>query len=149
MMIDDRRPGNILIYLAAVGLAFAVAASPRAARSGGLDTEAPAPAGPRWSNASHHLQGAAMAGDCIAPSAEYRAEYVPGIDAWGRPVIPAETARAPSARPLMGEIDVHLKHKRLAGRDIDLSAVAPIQLAPAPGGAIPGAGGQDCAQAFK
>ena len=80
---------------------------------------------------------------------DYQAGYVAGRDAWGHPVIPAETPPYGQGLPLTVELDVLLAQKQIAGRDLNLSATAPLDIAPRAGGAWSGPGPQDCFPAFK
>ena len=140
---------HLLPFLTAAVLALTLWATAREARSDGFDGGRSVPAGPRWSNDHHHLQGTIVGPGCVLPSPDYQAGYVAGRDAWEHPVIPAETPQHGQALPLAVELDVLLAQKQIAGRDLNLSATAPLDIAPRAGGAWSGPGPQDCFPAFK
>lgn len=81
---------DLLIYGVAFSIAAAIAFAPQKAASGSYDTGAPVPVGPRWSN-DHQIADSVIAGpDCVELAPGQSANYVPGRDAWGRPVAPAD-----------------------------------------------------------
>ena len=112
---------NLLVLGLALAIAIGVALLPRAALGATFDTSRPAPVGPRWSN-DHHLEdGLIVTPDCVVLPPDMAAPYMPGRDAWGRPVPPADTTTGPgySVVPPV-ELEVDLGTKKLGGQDIDL-----------------------------
>lgn len=79
--------------------------------------------GPRWSNDQHHEYGLIVRPDCVALPPGAGAEFIPGRDPWGRPVIPAEPPKGfNNAFPPGVGIDVRLGARTIAGKDIELHA---------------------------
>jgi hypothetical protein len=111
----------LVIYALALALAIAIAFAPGAARSGVYSTDKTEPAGPRWTNDRHHEQGLIVRPDCVALPPGASADYVPGRDAWGRPVVPAEPPKGfNDSLPIGVDLDIDLGTKHVAGKDIDL-----------------------------
>lgn len=107
----------------AVALAIAIAFMPTAARSGGYTSDPRDHPGPRWSNDRHHEDGLIVGRDCVALPPGASAEYIPGRDAWGRTVIPAEQPKGlVNSFPVEVELDILLKQKNIGGKNIDLTA---------------------------
>lgn len=121
---------QFIIYALALALALAIAFFPMTARSGAYSTPAPAPKAPRWSNEHHHRQSVVVGPGCV--SAPYGAgpDYIPGRDAWGNPVLPADptTGYYPSL-PMGIGIDVQLGTKHMGGKTIELYG-HPLMFAP-------------------
>lgn len=94
---------------------------PIPANAGGYSTDAVIPKAPRWSNDYHHEHGLIVRPDCVALPPGAGADYIPGRDPWGRPVIPAEPMQAfrPSF-PMGVDLDVNLGTKHIGGKDIEL-----------------------------
>lgn len=112
------------MYGLAVALAIAVAFAPGPARSGAYTTNPIKRAGPRWSNHHHHEQGLIVRPDCVALPPGADAEYVPGRDPWGNPVVPAETPKSfNNSFPVEVYLDVNLGTKHIAGKEIELHGV--------------------------
>lgn len=113
---------QLVIYGLAIALAIAVAFTPGIARSGAYETHPRAKAaGPRWSNDLHHEQGLIVGRDCVALPPGADAEYVPGRDAWGRPVIPAEPPKGfREPFPMEVGLDVLLGTKHVGGKTIEM-----------------------------
>lgn len=81
---------DLLIYGIAISIALAMALAPQKASSGSYNAGAPASTGPRWSN-DHHIANTVTAGpDCVELAPGQSSNYIPGRDAWGRPVAPAD-----------------------------------------------------------
>ena len=79
--------------------------------------------GPRWSNSHHHESGIVAGYDCVRPGPGVDPTYVPGEDAWGRPVIPAgPRSKFRAGLPPGTSFDILLKKKTLAGRDLGVVA---------------------------
>lgn len=107
------------IYL----LVFAsiVALIPNLARSGAYTSDPFDHFTPRWSNSQHHEYGLIIRPDCVALPPGAGAEYIPGRDPWGRPIIPAEPPKGFSSMfPAGVGVGVKLGTKQIAGRDIEL-----------------------------
>jgi len=114
---------ELLIYGLALALASIVAFTPNAARSGGYTNDPIDHFAPRWSNSQHHEYGLIVRPDCVALPPGAGAEYIPGRDAWGRTIIPAEPPNGFSNTfPVEVELDVNLGTKQIAGKDIELHA---------------------------
>lgn len=114
---------EFLIYGLAVALAITIAFAPSAARSGAYVNDPVGNFGPRWSNDEHHERGLIVRPGCVALPPGAGAEYVPGRDPWGRPVIPAETPKSFNDNfPVEVEIDVDLGTKVIAGQRIEMHA---------------------------
>ena len=114
---------EFLIYGLALALASIVAFTPSAARSGGYTNDPIGHAAPRWSNDQHHEYGLIVRPDCVALPPGADAEYIPGRDSWGRPVLPAEPPKSFSDTfPVEVDIDVNLGTKHIAGNEIELHA---------------------------
>lgn len=112
---------DLLVTAVALSLAAAIVAAPKPARSDGL-SEPPRPA-PRWSNDVHHQDGIRASDPCRALAPGYAPDYVPGHDAWGQPVIPAEVpSQPPYYVPDEIELNIGLKQKQIGGFPVDLSA---------------------------
>jgi len=114
---------EFLTYGLAAALAVAMLFAPNAARSGAYTNDPHEYSGPRWSNDQHHEYGLIVRPGCVALPPGAGAEYIPGRDPWGRPVIPAETPESFNNNfPVDVEIDVDLGAKYVGGRKIDLNA---------------------------
>ncbi len=139
---------DMLIYAAAVSVALAIALSPQRALSGSYEAGGAAPKGPRWSN-DHHLSDAVVTAgpDCVALAPGEAADYIPGRDAWGNPVPPADNHTG-YVNTLPIEVDVHLGGKKIGKKFVDLST-GPMIYEPAPRtlGGYPLT--RDCAPHFK
>ncbi len=141
---------TIAAYLIALGLALMMATGP--ARSADYTNDGPVGKSPRWSNGFQQQEGTVVTpGGCLLPSPEYQANYVPGVDAWGNPVIPAETIRPYSGPPVIGELDLNLRKMQVGAYHGDLIGKIPV---PLPGTAWPpcaaaGGGCQDCVPPTK
>jgi hypothetical protein len=110
-------------YGLAIALAIAIAFMPVAARSGGYSTDPRQHSAPRWSNDRHHEEGLIVGRDCVALPPGASAQYIPGRDAWGRTVIPAEQPKGfVNSFPVEVEIDVPVGNKIIGGRRIDMTA---------------------------
>lgn len=131
MSRDEHSFSDLLIYAIAFSLAAAIVFAPQKARSGSYTADASIHSKPRWSN-EHHVSnpyyGAATASpDCIGYAPGASPEYVAGVDAWGRPVSPAEGYGHYAKTPLPVEVDVLLKHKRTGKRHVGVTT-GPITL---------------------
>lgn len=103
---------DLLIYGIAFSIVAAIALAPQKAASGSYDTSAPVPAGPRWSN-DHQIADSVIAGpDCVELTPGQSANYVPGRDAWGRPVAPADGHTGYVTVLPSVEIDIHKKKNK-------------------------------------
>ncbi len=112
---------EFLIYGLAAALAITMLFVPSVARSGAYVSDPLNYFGPRWSNEEHHERGLIVRPGCVALPPGADAQYIPGRDSWGRPVIPAETPKGFSNNfPVDVEIDVKLGSKQIAGQQIDL-----------------------------
>ena len=122
MGIGRHKLQDVLIYLAAFVLALAIAAVVSSARSGGYDSDVTAKPGPRWSNAEHHESATRVGPNCIAPVPGLGARYEPGLDAYGRVVVPAEPSRrVERILPHVG-FDIRLDDKKIAGYPVEIYA---------------------------
>ena len=111
------------MYGLALALALAVAFAPGLAHSGAYTTDPVKRAGPRWSNSHHHESGLIVRPDCVALPPGADAEYVPGRDAWGNPVIPAEPPKGfRDSFPVEVDLDVNIGTKHIAGNEIEMHA---------------------------
>lgn len=141
MGYGEQKYSDLLIYALGMALAAAVALAPQTASSG-FEAGGTPDAGPRWSNDHHTADSVVVSpSGCVFPSPSQQAEYVPGRDAWGNPVAPADNYTGhPNALPL--ELDVHLGRKHLGGHLVDLhthpSAFPPANTLP-----------RDCTPYFK
>jgi len=125
----------IMVYLIGLAIAVTLMTMPKAARSDDLGyDDAPAidrqmrdqvkqqhprQRPPRWSN-QHHYEAAraARTRDCA-----FSPDYVPGVDAWGDPVIPADLPRRyKEGVPAGVDVDINLGHKWIGGHHAYLSA---------------------------
>ena len=121
MGYGEHRISDVLIYAVAFSLALAIALAPQRASSGPYEAGGNPPPGPRWSNDHHIIDSVTVGPDgCVAPAPGQRAEYVPGRDAWGRPVAPADDHTG-FEKSIPVEIDVHLKRKRIGRKRVDVS----------------------------
>jgi hypothetical protein len=112
---------QLIIYGLALALAIAVAFTPGNARSGAYESHPQADKPPRWSNDRHHEQGLIVRTDCVALPPGASAEYVPGRDAWGRPVVPAEPPKGfNDSFPVGVDLDINLGTKHVGGKDIEM-----------------------------
>ena len=113
----------MIMHGLAAALAIAIAFAPVTARSGGYTTDPRGHSGPRWSNDRHHEDGLIVGDGCVALPPGASAEYIPGRDAWGRTIIPAEQPKGFSnSFPVDIELDILLKQKTIGGKNIDLTA---------------------------
>lgn len=112
---------QFLIYSLALALAFFMAFLPRVAYGGAYTTDERPVHSPRWSNDQHHEYGLIVRPDCVALPPGAGAEYIPGRDPWGRPVIPAEPLQGfrPSF-PMGVDLDINLGTKHVGGKTIEL-----------------------------
>ncbi len=109
----------------AAALAIIVVFTPLTVQSGGYTTDSKNYSGPRWSNDRHHEDGLIVGRDCVALPPGVSAEYIPGRDAWGRTIIPAEQPQGLNTSfPLEVELEILLKQKNIGGKNIDLTASA-------------------------
>lgn len=114
---------DLLVYAVAFSIAAAIAFAPQKASSGSYDINAPIAPGARWSNDRHLADGLIVGPDCVTLPGRASAEYVPGRDAWGRPVPPADShTGVNNFRSIPMELDVHLGRKKLAGKSVELSS---------------------------
>ena len=114
---------EMIVYGLAVALAIAISFMPVTARSGGYTTDPMDHSGPRWSNDRHHEDGLIVSRDCVALPPGASAQYIPGRDAWGRTVIPAEQPKGfDNSFPVEVELDVLIGQKNIGGKKIDLTA---------------------------
>lgn len=112
---------QLIIYGLALALAIAVAFTPGNARSGAYESHPQDDKAPRWSNDRHHEQGLIVRPDCVALPPGAGAEYVPGRDAWGRPVVPAESPKGfNDPFPVGVGLDIDLGTKHVGGKDIEM-----------------------------
>lgn len=122
MTRTDHSLPELLIYGVAFSLAIAAALLSRGALGASFDTSRPTPAGPRWSNDHHLADGLTVTPDCVTLQPDTVAPYVPGRDAWGHPVPPADTANGPHGPGVPPvELEVHLGYKTLGGQRVDLT----------------------------
>lgn len=109
---------DLLIYGIAFSIAAAIALTPQKASSGSYDTAAPVPAGPRWSN-DHQIADSVIAGpDCVELAPGQSANYVPGRDAWGRPVAPADGHTGYATVLPSVEVEIQKKKKKHGSRAV-------------------------------
>lgn len=112
---------QFIIYTLALAVALAVAFFPMTARSGAYTTPGAAPKAPRWSNEHHLRESVVVTPDCIAAPYGAGPDYIPGRDAWGNPVLPADpmTGFRPSL-PMGVGIEVDLGTKHIGGHKVEL-----------------------------
>ncbi len=111
------------MYGLATALAVAIAFTPVPASSGAYTTDGPKSSGPRWSNDHHHQSGLIVRPDCVSLPPSASVEYLPGIDPWGHPIIPAEQSKGfQHSFPVEVDLDVKLGTKHIAGKEIDMNA---------------------------
>jgi len=116
---------DMIVSGMAAALAIIVVFTPLTAQSGGYTTDPKDNSGPRWSNDRHHEDGLIVGRDCVALPPGVSAEYIPGRDAWGRTIIPAEQPKGlNNSYPLEVELEILLKQKNIGGKNIDLTASA-------------------------
>ena len=114
---------EFLIYGLAVALAITMVLAPDAARSGAYVSDPLDYFGPRWSNNEHIERGLIAGAGCVALPPGASAEYIPGRDARGRPVLPADTPKSFNNNfPVGVDVDVKVGTKQIAGQQIDLYA---------------------------
>ena len=111
---------QFIIYALALALALAIAFFPISARSGAYSTTAPAPTAPRWSNEHHLRYSVVITPGCVSAPYGSGPDYIPGRDAWGNPVLPADptTGYYPSL-PMGVGVEVDLGTKHLGGHQDD------------------------------
>lgn len=113
------------VYSLAAVFVIALAFIPDTAMSGAYTTDRMENTRPRWSNDRHHEDGLIVGRDCVALPPGAGAQYVPGRDAWGRTILPAEPPRGfYNSFPVEVELDILLKHKNIGGKNIDVTANA-------------------------
>jgi len=113
---------QFIIYTLALAVAVAVAFFPLAARSGAYTAGSPPPEAPRWSNENHHRNSVVVTpGGCISAPYGTGPDYIPGRDAWGNPVLPADpmTGFRPSL-PMGVGVEVELGTKHIGGHKVEL-----------------------------
>jgi len=114
---------QMIVYWFAVALAILFMIVPQAAQSGGYDTGQRGYHPPRWSNAAQLQQGLIVGPDCIAMAPGASAEYIPGRDAYGQPVPPADSPMMfGSALPADIDLEVKLKSRRIGRKSVDVYA---------------------------
>lgn len=144
---DEHGFSDILIYGVGLSIAIAIALAPQLAFSGNYEAGVPAPKAPRWSN-DHHIRNSVIAGpDCVALPPGWAADYVPGRDAWGNPVAPADNHTG-YVNTLPIEVDVHLGTKKFGKKRVDLYT-GPMIYDPAQGTANTYPLERDCVPHFK
>lgn len=102
-------------------LAAAAVLAPRDGLSGSYESGAGAPEGPRWSNESHLMNGIVSVPGCVALRPGQGADYIPGRDARGGPVPPADSHTGHHAAPPV-ELEIELGRRRAGGRRLDLGS---------------------------
>ncbi len=116
---------DMIMYGLAIALATAIAFMPVAVMSGGYTSNPMDHFGPRWSNDRQLEDGLIVGRDCVALPPGVSAEYIPGRDAWGRTIIPAEQPKGlNNSYPLEVGLEILLKQKNIGGKNIDLTASA-------------------------
>jgi len=114
---------DMIVYGIAAALAIAVAFTPVIARSGGYTNDPMDHSGPRWSNDRHHEDGLIVGHDCVVLPPGVSADYIPGRDAYGRTIIPAEQPKGfYNSFPVEVELDILLKQTNIGGKNTDLTA---------------------------
>ncbi|MDA7946608.1 MAG: hypothetical protein MPJ78_03950 [Hyphomicrobiaceae bacterium] len=113
---------QMLIYWLAIAMAAAVLIAPRPAISGGYVSGGSGYNGPRWSNDFQLQQGLVVQPGCVTIAPGASAEYIPGRDAYGRPVPPADSpSYFGNALPNV-DLDIKLGKKHIGGKTVKLYA---------------------------
>lgn len=139
-----------LALVLALGLALTLAGRPSAADGFAAGPAVDRQPAPRWSNEHHNWAAIDIGPDClIYPAPGFGAAYMPGVDAWGRPIVPLESPRAyGGALPLGGEIDFQLLRMQIGEFEYEMGGYIPLE----PGrGPIPSGGPslpRDCHPGF-
>lgn len=116
---------DMIVSGMAAALAIIVVFTPLTVQSGGYTTGPKDYSGPRWSNDRHHEDSLIVGRDCVALPPGVSAEYIPGRDAWGRTIIPAEQPKGlNNSYPLEVGLEILLNQKNIGGKNIDLTASA-------------------------
>lgn len=135
--------GTTGLAIAAIALLLA----PGDAMSGAYEAGAPASAGARWSNERHFRNGIVSAPGCVALPPGQGADYVPGRNARGGPVPPADSHTGYYTAPPVG-LEIELGRKRIGGRRLQLDT-GPMLYDPSRGTLNGHSLLRDCAPRFK
>lgn len=121
MGLKERGYIELLLYGLGFWLALSMALGSGKAWSGSWEAGGQVRPVPRWSNDAHIADSiVSPPPDCVSVSPGHGAEYVPGVDAWGRPVAPAD-GHTGYANSLPVEVDIDLGKRRVGGRRADIS----------------------------
>lgn len=113
---------QMLIYWLAIALALAILIAPQPAVGGAYVSGGNGYHAPRWSNDFQLQQGVIAQPDCVTMAPGASAEYIPGRDAYGRPVPPADSPRYfGNALPYV-DLDIKLGKKHVGGKTVKLYA---------------------------
>ena len=113
---------QLLVYMLTIAFALAILLTPQPVMSGAYVSGGNGYHAPRWSNEHQLQQGLIAHPDCvtIAPAAD--ANYIPGRDAYGNPVPPADTVDTlMNPLPNIG-FDVKLGEKHVGDKTVKLYA---------------------------
>lgn len=119
---NERGYLELLVYGVGFWLALAMALGSNKAWSGSWEAGGSSQKSqPRWSNDSHIANSVTVTPPhCIEPAPGQRAEYVPGVDAWGRPAAPADNHTG-YVNSLPVELDIDLGKRRIGGRKAEIT----------------------------
>lgn len=130
-------------------VAVAVMLAPDGVRSEPYEAgaSAPASAGARWSNERHLMNGIVSAPGCVALRPGQGAHYVPGRNARGGPVPPADSHTGHHAAPPV-DLEIELGRRRTGGRRLELDT-GPMRYDPSRGTVNGHPLSRDCAPRLK
>ena len=122
MKYEARFIDQSLIYLLAIAFALAILLTPHPVMSGAYMSGGGGSHAPRWSNDFQLQQGLIAHPDCVTLAPGAGADYIPGRDAYGRPVPPADTLQ-PLMNTLPGvDLDIKLGKKHFGDKTVKLYA---------------------------
>ena len=148
MGTNERSYYQLLAYAVGFWLALAMALNSGKAWSGSWQAGGTPQSGPRWSNDAHIADSVAIDPyGCGSASPNQSADYVPGVDAWGRPVAPADNHTG-FVNSLPVEVDIGLGSRRIGGHRAYIST--PDMIFDAGSNTLGGYPlGRDCTPQFK
>ncbi len=112
---------QMIICWLAIAMAILFMIVPQTAQSGAYETGQRGYHAPRWSNAAQLQQGLIAGPDCVAMAPGASAEYIPGRNAYGQPVPPADSPMIfGNAFPVDLDLEVKLKTKKIGRKSIDV-----------------------------
>jgi hypothetical protein len=145
---NERGYYELLAYGVGFCLALAMALNSGKAWSGSWEAGGAPQPGPRWTNDAHIADSVSVdSRGCVTASPNQKAGYVPGVDAWGHPVAPADNQTG-FVNSLPVELDIDLGDRKAGGHRAEVTT--PDMIYDAGSNTLDGYPlGRDCTSQFK